>query len=248
MKIWAIADLHLSFGDANKSMDIFGPQWVGYTDQIEKNWRASIVDEDLVLIAGDISWAMRPELAKVDLGWIESLPGTKVMIRGNHDYWWTSLSKVRAVLPPSIHVIQNDVFEWNDICIGGARLWDTEEFNFNGYIEYRENPKAIVKEKNSAEQKKIFEREIQRLEVSLKQLNQKAKMRIVMTHYPPISATMEDSIVSGLLEKYNVDICVFGHLHSVKKGVEMFGTKNSITYLLTSCDFLDFNPLIVYPC
>lgn len=100
MAVWAIADLHLSFGIPDKSMDVFGPQWTDHAEHVKKHWLESISAEDLVLIPGDISWAMTPEQAKADLEWIHELPGTKVLLRGNHDYWWTSVSKVQKVLPP----------------------------------------------------------------------------------------------------------------------------------------------------
>lgn len=246
MPVWAIADLHLSFGVPDKNMDVFGEQWVNYTQKIQNNWLAQISDDDLVLIPGDISWAMQPKDAKPDLDWIHELPGTKVMIRGNHDYWWTSLSKIEKILPPSIHLIQNNAFEWKDIAVGGARLWDTPEFNFNEYIHFIENPRAKLTEidTNLGEAEKIFTREMGRLELSLKALSPKAKMRIVMTHYPPIGPDLAQSRVSTLLTKYNVNICVFGHLHNVKPSL-LFGEKNGISYYLTSCDYLNFKPICV---
>lgn len=246
MTIWALADLHLSFGVPDKAMDVFGPQWAGYTDKVEKNWKEMISPDDLVLIPGDISWAMHPEGAKPDLDWIHSLPGTKVMIRGNHDYWWTSLSKVEKVLPPSIHLIQNNAFNWNGVSIAGARLWDTSEYGFREFINYQKNPreKPLTEHaKDPEEAERIFVRDLGRLEMSLKCLNKDATYRIAMTHYPPISADLKDSRTSALLEKYKINACVFGHLHNVKQDVPMFGTHNGILYALTSCDYLNFVPL-----
>lgn len=247
MAVWAIADLHLSFGVPNKAMDIFGPQWVNYTEKIHKNWCQHIHSDDLVLIPGDISWAMHPEEAQPDLEWIHQMPGTKVILRGNHDYWWTSLSKVEKVLPPSIHLIQNNAFHWNDISIAGARLWDTAAFNFTGYIQPQTNPKErplTEQEKNPLEDEKIFQRELLRLEMSLKCFEKHAgPIRMAMTHYPPISADLRDSVASRLLEKYQVTTCVFGHLHNVKRNLPMFGEKNGVRYLLTSCDYIDFMPV-----
>lgn len=239
MAIWVIADLHLSFGVPEKSMEAFGPKWKDYTQKIEENWRKVVSPDDLVLIPGDISWAMRPEEALIDLEWIDKLPGTKVMIRGNHDYWWGSINKVRKLLPPSIHSIQNDVFNWQDVSIAGARLWDTDEYNFNSFIEFQENPKESKAEKKDG--KKIFERELNRLELSLKQFNPQAKTKIAMTHYPPIGADLRPSRASSLLEEYGVSICVFGHLHNVKENSLPFGKKGNTSFILTSCDYLDFN-------
>lgn len=140
MAVWAIGDLHLSFGTPEKKMDVFGPHWIDHPKKIEAHWREKITKDDLVLIPGDISWSKSIAGAMPDLEWIHSLPGTKVMIRGNHDYWWSSLKRLREIMPPSIHLIQNDTFTWNNIIIGGARLWDTPEYNFNSYIPYFENP------------------------------------------------------------------------------------------------------------
>lgn len=247
MTIWALGDLHLSFGTPNKEMDFFGSNWARHYDKIKANWQQLIGQEDLVLLPGDISWAMHPEEAKIDLEWIHSLPGTKVMIRGNHDYWWSSLKKVESVLPPSIHLIQNNVFLWNDVAVGGARLWDSVEYSFNPYVEYKSNPRenTLTKVEDPAEAQKIFDRELGRLEMSLKQLPKDSKVKIVMTHYPPVGADLHRSKVSELLEKYGVSICVFGHLHNVRQGSLPFGTKDGIRYILTSCDYLNFCPIKV---
>ncbi len=247
MRIWAIGDLHLSFGVANKSMDIFGPQWEGHAATIEKNWRAVVHPEDLVLIPGDISWAMRLDDAIADLLWIDQLPGTKVMIKGNHDYWWDSISKITKVLPPSIHIVQNNAFHWKGVAISGARLWDSPEYNFNSLIEFKENPKAKnIKDPEEIVQdvlsQKIFARELERLKLSLQCMDPKAILRVCMTHYPPISANLDASRASKLLEDFHVDHCVFGHLHSLSKNTPtLFGQKNGVTYHLTSCDFLEFH-------
>lgn len=233
--VWAIADLHLSFGTPDKEMDVFGAEWIGWTKKIEENWCAAIHPEDLVLIAGDISWAMRMEQVIPDLQWIDKLPGTKVMIRGNHDYWWESRTKIEKILPPSIKIIQNDAFNWKQCTIGGARLWDTPEFQF-GDATAEAAP-------TNEDTEKIFVRELGRLEMSLKQLNPQAQCRIAMTHYPPLGPGMLSSRASSLLEKYNINICVFGHLHALKQDQIQFGTKNNIHYYLTACDYLDFKPI-----
>lgn len=245
MSVWSIADLHLSFGTPNKTMELFGEDWIQWTDRIKSNWLKLIHQDDLVLIPGDISWAMNVDQAKADLEWIDQLPGTKVMIKGNHDYWWGSLSKVKAALPPSIHVIQNDAFNWNDVSVGGVRMWDSPEYRFDIYMKNKTNFNNEVPPQENEDDLRIWERELNRLEISLKCLNQKAKHKIVMTHYPPISADLKDSKVSTLLEKYHVDICVFGHLHNMRKDMPAFGEKNAIKYYLTAGDYLNFIPLKV---
>src|SRR4029077_7669031 len=136
MAVWAIADLHLSFGVPNKQMDVFGSHWKGYTEKIEEHWRSCITPDDLVLIPGDISWALHLEEVIPDLDWIDHLPGTKVLIKGNHDYWWSSLSKLKSILPPSCHLIQNNSWTWQDISIAGTRLWDIPGLNFNGIVDF----------------------------------------------------------------------------------------------------------------
>lgn len=241
--VWAIADLHLSFGTPNKEMDIFGPQWIDWTKKVEANWRSVIKPEDLVLIAGDISWAMHIADVVPDLEWINKLPGTKFMIRGNHDYWWESRSKIKKILPSSIKIIQNDVLNWNQISIGGARLWDTPEFQILDEI----SPKSQQSQEDMEAAEKIFIRELGRLEMSLKNLDPNAECRIAMTHYPPIGPKMSPSRASEILEKYHVDICVFGHLHGLEKTASpLFGEKNGVQYHLTACDYLDFKPLKIY--
>jgi len=244
--IFSLADLLLSFGVSNKEMDFFGEQWKNWTARLKENWCDLIKNEDLVLIAGDISWALHPEEAKADLEFIHALPGTKVLLKGNHDFWWNSLSKVEKILPPSLHLIQNNSFLWNNIAIGGARLWDTSEYQFGAYIEYQENPRAkklISVDPDSKENERIFKRELERLELSLKSLSKNADARIAMTHYPPISADLKDSRASLILEKYGIDAAVFGHLHNVKQDTPIFGKKNGINYYLTSCDYLNFKPI-----
>lgn len=247
--VWAIADLHLSFGTPNKLMDVFGSRWTNHAARVKEHWEHLVQPDDLVLIAGDISWGMTPEQAKPDLDWIHSLPGTKVMIKGNHDYWWTSLKKLDAILPPSIHLIQNNAFVWNGIAIAGTRLWDNVNFSFNEYIEFTENEfvKTLTEAHTDEETVKVYNRELLRLENSLKAIPRHVTERIVMTHYPPVSPTLQPSPVSALLEKYKVDACIFGHIHSLKQGISIFGSLNGVRYIFTACDYLNCTPLQIIP-
>lgn len=249
MRIWAIGDLHLSFGVKNKSMDIFGPKWEDHAKKIASSWKNLIHADDLVLVPGDLSWALKISEAVPDLEWVHDLPGTKVMIKGNHDYWWGSLKKIAEVLPPSIHLLQNNVFNWRGVSIGGSRLWDTPEYNFGEFIEFRENPKAKKQDHEKVVQEelnqKIFDREIERLKLSLSQLESDAKIRIAMTHYPPIGADLKPSRASQIIEEYNVEVCVFGHLHNLKANLDLFGEARGVRYLLTSCDYIHFQPIAV---
>lgn len=245
MSIWAIADLHLSFGVPNKHMGVFGEVWKDHAEKIAKNWQELITPDDLVLISGDISWAMRPEEALPDLNWIDRLPGTKVFIRGNHDYWWSSLSKVKAILPPSCHLIQNNAWTWKDVSIAGTRLWDVPGLSFHDIIDYQnlERAKPLLEKQDDSEGEKVYQRELGRLEISLKGMSPLSKKRIVMTHYPPIGHVLQETEASRLIEKYKVDFCVFGHLHNVKPNLQLFGQHCGVTYSLTACDYLHFRPL-----
>jgi len=245
VKIWAIADLHLPFGSPNKSMEVFGPTWENYTNLIQKHWEEKVSKDDLVLVAGDISWAMKWEEAIKDLEWIDNLPGKKVILKGNHDYWWPSNKKLHEILPPSIEFINNNALTIGDVTIGGVRLWDSEEYSFNDYITFQENPLAKEKPPLIEKSKRIFARDVERLRLSLDQLSKDASFRVAMTHYPPISADLKSSIVSNILEKYKIDVCVFGHLHNVKKEKQLFGEKNGVQYLFTSADYLGFDPMLV---
>lgn len=247
MSIYAIADLHLAFGIPDKTMEYFGGAWLKYTQKIETEWKKTISPEDLVLIAGDISWAKSLPAAIVDLEWIDKLPGTKVLLRGNHDSWWTSISQVKKVLPKSMHLIQNDVFNWGGVCIGGARLWDTDEYSYENYIHYTDNPrvKALQEPENPEEQERIFIRELGRLEMSLARMPKNAAVKIAMTHYPPVGPDMLPSKASLLFEKHGITIAVFGHLHNVKQDRPMLGEARGIKYFLTAADYLDFKPVKV---
>ena len=244
MAIWTIGDLHLSFDTPGKEMALFGPVWIDHHKKIAEFWDSHVGPNDLVLIPEDISWAMRLDQAKKDLEWIDARPGTKVMIRGNHDYWWDSASKIRKNLPPSLHIISNDAFHWNDVAVAGARLWDTNEYNFSSCIDMKETKgtsEPVVKDPQ--EDQKIFERELHRLSMSLQAMNKNAALKIVMTHYPPIGKDLEDSTVSKMLKAAGVHVAVFGHLHSLKPNLKLFGTKEGISYHLVSCDWLDFKLL-----
>lgn len=249
--IWAIGDLHLSFGVEGKTMDVFGPLWKNHPDKIAASWKACVQPRDLVLLPGDISWALKPEEVVKDLEWIDALPGTKVMIKGNHDYWWGSLKKLTPLLPPSIHLIQNNAFHWQGIAIGGTRLWDTPEYQFGAFIDFQDN--AVIKQKPTEDlvqkelNQKIFDRELERLKMSLKEMDPEASLKIAMTHYPPIGANLLSSRASRLLEEYGIHTTVFGHLHAIGSQHVLFGEARNIRYLLVSADYRRFEMTLVHP-
>lgn len=240
MNIFAIGDLHLSFGVPGKDMAVFGLNWKEHYNKIATHWDEVVSKDDLVLLPGDISWAMKSEDVAKDLAWIAERPGTKVMIRGNHDYWWDTIAKVRKILPPSILAIGNDALSLGGIAIGGARLWDSSEYSFMPYIDMR--PNTVQKADEVAhDDDKIFSREIGRLKMSLLAMDKSAKTKIVLTHYPPIGADLSGSIASHLFEEFGINHVVFGHLHSLKPDLKMFGFKNGVHYHLVSADYLHFN-------
>lgn len=231
-KVWALADFHLSFGAPAKNMDVFGEAWHGYAEKIEASCKELVATDDLLLIAGDISWALKLEEAKKDLDWIEKLPGTKLMIRGNHDYWWSSKSKVEKILGPTCHILQNNAYVYEDIAITGTRLWDCPDWTSYDSAEAKETSE------------KIWTRELGRLELGLKALEITGKKkRLVMVHYPPTTTDLIDTQATQLLEKANVNACVFGHLHALKPGKALWGQKKGVSYYLTSSDYLDFRPV-----
>ena len=223
MKVYSISDLHLSI-NSNKPMDIFGPVWENYLEDIEKSWNELVTDDDIVLIAGDISWAMRFEDAIPDLNYIASLKGHKIIIRGNHDYWWKGISNLRADLPPKVYALQNDAMKIGNVVVCGSRGWVVPE------VEHK-----------TPEDEKIYNREAIRLELSLKSaqhLREPGDTVICMMHYPPFNSNLEDSAYTSLMEQYGVDFAVYGHLHNYDKKQKLVVNKNNIKYYLTSCDLV----------
>lgn len=230
MKVFAISDLHLSLNNP-KPMNIFGSQWDDYTDKIVKNWEEKVGEGDLVLIAGDISWAMAFENALPDLDWIARLKGNKVLLRGNHDYWWKSISSMRAAFPPTVYAVQNDCLRFENVLVCGTRGWTISDDG-----------------KPSAEDVKILAREEERMKLTLAAMQ---KMRgendrvVLMTHFPPFNTRREPNRFTQLFEDYRVDTVVYGHLHGKKSRADLQIKMRSIDYYLTSCDMADNNLTLV---
>ena len=228
MKIYAISDLHLSTS-CDKPMDIFGGNWEGYTEKIIENWTSKITDDDLVLIAGDISWAMRLEETKTDFEWIDKLPGKKIIIKGNHEYWWKSISAVREALPESIMAIQNDSIKIGDFIICGTRGWSVPE----------EGKEFLP------EDEKIYKREVERLKLTLKSakvLQTNDEKIICMMHFPPFDGSGNESEFTKLFEEFGVSVVVFGHIHGYTN-CKLIQTKNYIVFYFTSCDHIKNDPV-----
>lgn len=229
MSIYAIADLHLSFSE-NKPMDIFGDNWIGHEEKIKNDWIEKVTDNDIVILPGDFSWSMHLEETKKDFEFINSLPGKKLLLKGNHDYWWSTITKMRKFLEENefknIDFVYNNSYEVENYIIAGTRGWSTTE-----------------EEKDE----KIIKRELARLENSIQDGIQKfgnEKEIIVCMHYPPITNVKiirhEEAEFVEVMKKYNVKKCLYGHLHStsIKDAIE--GKLEGIEFKLVSADGLDF--------
>ncbi|MDY5731562.1 MAG: metallophosphoesterase [Eubacteriales bacterium] len=224
MKIFAIGDLHLP-GKLDKSMDMFGEAWVNHFEKIKASWRAKVLHSDVVLIPGDISWAMSLENAMEDLESIAALPGRKVLLKGNHDYWWSSLTRIKAVLPKDMFLVQNDVVEFDELLIGGSRGWLIPCQNV-------ELPKEDVK---------IYEREVNRLALSLHKMRNSNKPKIGMLHFPPLLEYERNTGFSTLFTEYQIPKVVYGHLHGDSIKTAFSGMHNGVDYTLCSADALNFS-------
>lgn len=226
MAVFAIGDLHLP-GHEKKPMDVFGSHWDHHFETISNNWNRLITQKDIVLIPGDISWAMQLAQAVDDLNAIAALPGRKLLLRGNHDYWWSSLSKVRAMLPQSMYVLQNDALMLEGRMFCGTRGW------------LLPSPQTPLPEADE----KIYRRELLRLQMSLdKACALSTEDVTVMLHYPPLLADGASTEFTQILESYPVKRVVYGHLHGAGIRIGFQGCRNGIEYLLVSCDALQFCP------
>lgn len=225
MALYAISDLHLAF-TTDKPMDIFGEKWLKHDEKIKQNWLSKIAEEDTVLIAGDISWSMKANESKVDLDWIDALPGKKIISKGNHDYWWSGISRLNQMYERT-KFIQNNFYNYEDYAICGSRGWILEG-----------------SDKFTTKDKKIFDREIIRLRLSLDKAKEAGyKKIIVMIHYPPMNDKNEPSGFTELFQEYGVKKVIYGHLHGpslVNISTEKY---DGIEYIMTSCDFLNFDPV-----
>ena len=221
MRIFSISDLHLDLNNT-KPMNIFGPVWNNHTDKIISSWNELVTDEDIVILAGDYSWAMKLEEVVPDFEFLNNLKGTKIIIRGNHDYWWSSLTKVREKLPKGVYALQNDAIKIGKYIFCGNRGWLIPEGK-----------------QNTEENKKIYAREVIRAELSLKaaeKLKTDDEEIIFITHYPPFNNKVEPSEYTKLIESYGVSKVVFGHLHGYVNPKMIYNEINGVKYYLTSCD------------
>lgn len=229
MALYAIGDLHLSLG-CNKPMDVFGGNWVGYMDKLAEGLSV-IGPEDTTVLLGDLSWALDLAGARADFAWIDSIPGRKIILKGNHDYWWSTASKFYKFCEEAgfsnQYILNNNHYEYEDWSICGTRGWFFEE------------------EVSGQHDEKVFKRELLRLEASLKAAGDRPK--IVFLHYPPKYKGYECPEILSLLEQYEVRRCFYGHLHGPSHKLAMEGLWNGVDFRLVAADFLDFRPFRVLP-
>ena len=225
MSIYAISDLHLAF-DVDKPMDRFGSQWDNHPQKIARHWCDTVGVEDTVLVCGDTSWAMRIPEAVRDLDYVHQLPGRKVLLRGNHDYWWSSLAKVKRALPESITPLHNNSLQVGTWQVAGSRGW------------------MLPGAETTAEDERIFHRELERLRLSLNSITGPGP-RLAMLHYPPFALEMGASPVVEQRHEFAVEICVYGHLHAVEPGTYPEGRIDGIEYRCVSVDLVDFTPQLL---
>lgn len=225
MALYAISDLHLSLS-VDKPMDVFGENWYRHDEKIRNHWIENISDEDTILIGGDISWSINMEEGLKELQWIHELPGRKIIIKGNHDYWWGSISKLNN-LYDNLKFIQNNFFSYEDYAICGTRGWICP-----GGDRY------------TLKDEKIYKRELIRLKLSLDSAKKMGyKKYICMIHYPPTNEKFEGSGFTEILEEYEVEKVIYGHLHGNSLYRVLNGYRNDVQYIMTSSDYLNFKPI-----
>ncbi|WP_313127511.1 metallophosphoesterase [Proteiniclasticum ruminis] len=227
MALYAISDLHLSLS-GDKPMDVFSEEWKNHDMRIRENWLKKVKEVDTVLLAGDLSWSMKLQGGKEELDFVAGLPGRKIIIKGNHDYWWGSITKLNSMYD-NMDFIQNNFFAYEDYAICGTRGWVLPG-------------SSLFKE----EDEKIFRREVLRLKMSLDAAKKKGFQKfIVMIHYPPVNETFKDSEFTDIFEEYGVEKVIYGHLHGKSLQRVMTGERKGVEYILTSCDYIGFDPVLI---
>lgn len=228
MALYTIGDLHLALNNPKKQMDVFGGKWVGYMDKL-RDGISVIKPEDTTVLAGDLSWAMSLDEAEKDFGWINEIPGRKIIIKGNHDYWWSTASKFYKFCEQhgyrDMWILNNNHYVYDGWALCGTRGWFYEE------------------DRGGQHDEKVFKRELIRLETSLKDAGDLPKM--VFLHYPPRYRGYECREIIELLEKYEVRRCFYGHLHSESHKLAIEGLWGGVDYRLVSADYIGFRPVSV---
>lgn len=225
MALYAIGDLHLSLA-TNKPMDVFGGAWDGYMEKL-KEGLSVITEEDTTILLGDLSWALDMQGAREDFAYINAIPGRKIILKGNHDYWWTTATKFYKFCEAEgfadMYILNNNAYEYEDIAICGTRGWFFEEDAAEG-----------------SHNDKVFKRELIRLETSLKAAGEKEKLCFL--HYPPRYRGYECPEILALLKQYGVTACYYGHLHAESHKLAIEGQYDGVDFRLCAADFLKFRP------
>jgi len=238
MSLFVISDLHLATADTDKSMEVFGNRWKDYIKKIKNNWQKVVTDKDTVIIPGDISWGLSAQDALPDLLWLDSLPGKKIILKGNHDLWWSTLKKLEALFNENdittIFPLQNQAVEIENYIVAGSRGWFTD--------------KSMQPIDENADYDKIVNRESIRLEMSLKEAEKlkesSDKEILVFMHFPAVWSEFKCEPIINVLKKYEVKRCYFGHIHGVYSVPETVNYE-SIDFKLISADYIDFIPRII---
>lgn len=222
--LYTLADLHLAFAPGvDKPMDIFGSNWEGHIEKIRRNW--CLNEDDTIVLGGDLSWAMTFQQLRYDLEFVHSLPGRKILLKGNHDYWWTTMKKMRELTEafPSISFLHNNSYCVDGIAVCGTRGWITEP--------------------GQPEDEKVLARECGRLRASLDSAKEGEK--VVFLHYPPVFADTVCESIMNILREYGIKRCYYGHLHGPSHKLAVNGERDGVVFCLTAGDFTDFNPVRV---
>lgn len=206
-------------------MDIFGNGWEGHAEKIRANWISQVTDDDVVLLPGDLSWGMTLDEAKADLEWLSELPGTQILLRGNHDYWWNGIGRVRSSLSSKQTAIQNDA-----VAVSGYGVCGTRGWLLPSHPQFTDSDEVV------------YHREVQRLQLSLEAAAKLQLPIIVMFHYPPLSPAQLETDFTHLLENYEVRQCVYGHLHGAAHRFAVEGIHRGVDYRLVSADYVNFFP------
>ena len=224
MALYAIGDTHLSL-TSDKPMDVFGGGWEGHVDKLRAGF-AQVEPEDTVVLCGDLSWAMSLEEGRKDLAFLDALPGRKLLLKGNHDYWWNTVAKMNAFFQANgfdrLHVLHNNCAFYDDTALCGTRGWFFEE-------------------KAAPQSEKVFKRELIRLEASLKAAGEREKLCFL--HYPPLYQGYRCQEIIDLLERYGVKTCCYGHLHGGSHRLAVTGRQGSVEYRLVAADYVGFTPV-----
>lgn len=236
MHIYAIGDLHFSGVPETKPMLVFGEQWDNHRQRIIENWKQTVAPDDIVILCGDISWAMKLQAAaEEDLWDIAALPGKKVMLRGNHDYWWTGLSKMKQATDDAFFFLQNNFYPVDDegmrLAVCGSRAWLTPACE--GYKPETDDS--------------ILRHEELRIRASLDAARQAGYEDLILAlHYPPFYSAEENSVFKQIIDEYRVKTCVFGHIHGAEGAAAIFeGERDGCRYKLVSCDTQHFTPVLI---